>query len=344
MKRALVISGGGSKGAFAVGVLQELFHTYPSLDFDIYVGTSTGSLVVSLAAVHKMEQLQHLYTHLTDQDIFIQGNIVDKVNDTSLFDVTPLWNLVRANYTDADYENLLTSGKQVLLNTVCLQTNELTVFGNDVGPMHPRGYVTQQTKSAEHFRRAMLASCCQPVFMQPIMVGRTIAGAPNPDYQYVDGGVLKYIGLQMAVDAGAEEILAILLSAEEEERTRPQFHDLLGILGETVDILVSDVGKNDLKMFDQWNATRHYITGVKQNLARAGIAQQKIDEYFRIASDEIFSTTKPVNLVTIRPQRPLGGGPGGLTFNPAEMTGMVAAGQMVFRDVAAEINFESFLS
>ena len=50
MKRALVISGGGSKGAFAVGVLKQLFATYPNLDFDIYVGTSAGSLVVTLAA------------------------------------------------------------------------------------------------------------------------------------------------------------------------------------------------------------------------------------------------------------------------------------------------------
>ncbi len=29
MKRALVISGGGSKGAFAVGVLKQLFNVFP---------------------------------------------------------------------------------------------------------------------------------------------------------------------------------------------------------------------------------------------------------------------------------------------------------------------------
>ena len=51
MSRALVISGGGSKGAFVVGVLKRLFAEYPALDFDIYVGTSTGSLMSPLVAL-----------------------------------------------------------------------------------------------------------------------------------------------------------------------------------------------------------------------------------------------------------------------------------------------------
>ncbi|MGZ8522928.1 MAG: patatin-like phospholipase family protein, partial [Chitinophagaceae bacterium] len=47
MKKALVISGGGSKGAFAVGVYKHLISGY-ALDFDVLVGTSTGSLIVPL--------------------------------------------------------------------------------------------------------------------------------------------------------------------------------------------------------------------------------------------------------------------------------------------------------
>jgi predicted acylesterase/phospholipase RssA len=50
MKRALVISGGGSKGAFAVGILQRLRILFPTLHFDMIIGTSTGALIAPLAA------------------------------------------------------------------------------------------------------------------------------------------------------------------------------------------------------------------------------------------------------------------------------------------------------
>jgi len=43
--RALVISGGGSKGAFAGGVAQYLMEGR-GRDYDMFLGTSTGSLLV----------------------------------------------------------------------------------------------------------------------------------------------------------------------------------------------------------------------------------------------------------------------------------------------------------
>ena len=45
MKRALVISGGGSKGAFAVGALKNLIRER-NLTFDVVAGTSTGAAIV----------------------------------------------------------------------------------------------------------------------------------------------------------------------------------------------------------------------------------------------------------------------------------------------------------
>lgn len=343
MKSALVISGGGSKGAFAVGVLKELFLTYPGLDFDIYVGTSTGSLVVSLASLGKMDTLEELYTHITNDDILKKSNIGDRINDTSIFDVSPLWHLIEKTFTDADYQQLLDSGKRVMLNTVCLQTQQLNVFTNDASSVNPSDYVIQQTINANHFRRAMLASSCQPVFMQPILIGRDVPGAVHPEYQFVDGGVLEYIGIQMAIDAGAKNILAIMLSAEEDTVVQSTFTNLMEILGQTIDILVSDSGKNDMKLFEQHNAALKYIAAAKSKMKDTGISDQQIEEYFQIPGSDLFQDKAPVNIIKIRPNKPLGGGPGGLNFNPAEMQGMLATGQLVFNDVAAHVNFDSFI-
>ena len=60
MNRALVISGGGSKGAFAVGVIKRLLKEYPNLAFETYVGTSTGSLIAPLAAMGAYDLLEEL--------------------------------------------------------------------------------------------------------------------------------------------------------------------------------------------------------------------------------------------------------------------------------------------
>ena len=57
MKKALVISGGGSKGAFAGGVAEYLLKEKNNT-YDIFLGTSTGSLMVSHLALGKIDALK----------------------------------------------------------------------------------------------------------------------------------------------------------------------------------------------------------------------------------------------------------------------------------------------
>jgi len=45
-RRALVLSGGGSRGAFEVGVLQRLMREQ-QLDYDLLCGTSVGAITAS---------------------------------------------------------------------------------------------------------------------------------------------------------------------------------------------------------------------------------------------------------------------------------------------------------
>lgn len=337
MKRALVISGGGSKGAFAVGVLKQLKAIFPQLGFDIFVGTSAGSLVATLASLNELDTLERIYTTTSNNDLFIEGNIVDKLSDTSLFDVLPAWNLIQQNYTDASYDQLQASGRKVFLTTVCLQTNELNVFTNDASAIATNDYKVVQTINANHYRRALLASCCEPIFMQPIMIGRDVPGAANPDYQYVDGGVMKYVGIQMAIDAGATEIFTILLSPDKSTVESQHYDNLLGILGKTVDILTTDVGKTDIAITDQYAQALLYIDNVKAKMKAAGIDEGTINNYFTLPGTNIFQDRSPIKIFKIRPDDFLGGGPGGLTFAPTEMQGMFTKGQTAFNKFASNL-------
>ena len=57
--KALVISGGGSKGAFAGGIAQYLIEEKKK-DYDLFVGTSTGSLMLTHLSLGKLDELKEI--------------------------------------------------------------------------------------------------------------------------------------------------------------------------------------------------------------------------------------------------------------------------------------------
>lgn len=67
--KALVISGGGSKGAFAGGVAEYLINDCGN-NYDILVGSSTGSLLLPHLAIGKVDKIKKNYTTVTQKDIF----------------------------------------------------------------------------------------------------------------------------------------------------------------------------------------------------------------------------------------------------------------------------------
>jgi len=66
--KALVISGGGSKGAFAGGVAQYLIEDRKR-DYDLYLGTSTGSLLIPHLALNKARKIKEIYTSVNQNSI-----------------------------------------------------------------------------------------------------------------------------------------------------------------------------------------------------------------------------------------------------------------------------------
>ncbi|MBC7935445.1 MAG: patatin-like phospholipase family protein [Rhizobacter sp.] len=339
MSRSLVISGGGSKGAFAVGVIKRLLKEYPNMEFDSYVGTSTGSLIAPLAAMGAYDLLEELYTTQKTEDIITKSNIGDRLNQHSIFDANPLWELIEQYYNDDNYQILQDSGKKIYLTTTCLQTSELVVFTNDLNPATPDNYEVRTWVSADHFRKAVMASACQPVFMPPIKVNKNVPGEANPNHQFVDGGVREYAGVEMAIDNGATEVFTILLSTGQKVIMDTEFKTIFPILQQTIDIFTEDVGKNDLIIPSQYNEALVYIDAVKNKMKKAGIDEAQVNEYFKIKGKENpFEDKLPIKFFTFRPKEPLGGGPGGLTFEAAEMKKMIAAGQKVTGEFIAAVN------
>lgn len=321
-KLALVISGGGSKGAFAVGALSYIHqHVRPIDQFDIYCGTSTGSLIVPLAAIGELALLEQIYTTTRQADVLNLGGIANLLSNVSLHDATPLKRLIERNLTDTHYNRLIASGKPVMLATICLQTEHLVHFVTQAVATNT-AYDVERIRSASDLRRAMLASSCQPVFMQPV---EWRPGAV-PVRQYVDGGIRELTPLQAAIDNGAQTIIAITNSPDQIPADDRPITKATAMLERTIDLFSEDVSDNDYRLANLYRQTNVYLERVRAQLRARGVTQAIIDQAFAQPGNPVAGL--PIaNIIAVRPQTKLiEGGPGGLTFDPTAMKQMFQKG------------------
>ena len=130
-KRALVISGGGSKGAFAGGVAQYLMEEN-KCNYDLFIGTSTGSLMVSHLAIGKIKELKRIYTNVNQESIFSNNPFIikkkhgEKVIKINHFNT--LWNFINGRKTFGESKNLRALIKKEITEEVFLKENALIMI------------------------------------------------------------------------------------------------------------------------------------------------------------------------------------------------------------------------
>ena len=82
--RALVISGGGSKGAYAGGVAQYLMQE-GGREYDMFLGTSTGSLLIPHLAAGKIHKIHKVFTNVKQSNIFSVSPFIHRKKDNREF-------------------------------------------------------------------------------------------------------------------------------------------------------------------------------------------------------------------------------------------------------------------
>jgi len=243
--KALVISGGGSKGAFAVGVLkylvQEKGHQY-----DIISGTSTGALIAPLAATGEIERLEEIYTTQTTRDLLTKREPLSLTNITKLnkydsfFDVSKLKELTKKELYPR-YDTIINSGKTLFFTAVCLQTGRVTYFSTNEANSAD-GFDLIVLKSREEMLNAVMASASQPVLMPAVEINP----GGYPIRQYVDGGLREYAPISGVIANNPDEIDVIMHSPPYYPIKAERFTNIFSILFQTIDIFSEDVGNNDL--------------------------------------------------------------------------------------------------
>jgi NTE family protein len=243
--KALVISGGGSKGAFAVGVLKYLIQEKGN-EYNLISGTSTGALIAPLAATGEIDRLEEIYTTKNTRDLLIKrepldaGSIAKMKKYDSFYDVSLLRELTRKELFPR-YERIINGRKTLFFTAVCLQTGRVTYFSSREANS-ANGCDMIILKNREEMLSAIMASASQPVLMPPVEINP----GSLPIRQYVDGGLREYAPLSGVIANDPDEIDVIMHSPPYYPIKAERFMNIFSILFQTIDIFSEDVGHSDL--------------------------------------------------------------------------------------------------
>jgi len=216
--RALVLSGGGGRGAYHVGVLRflEEHEWFP----DIVVGTSIGAVNgAAIASGHTAHSLWALWRRLTTDDVQKRAWDLFSLDEWDhLLDTAPLrQTLVEDGWIDLSRINAPTPVKSLRITVVEMETGRLRVFGNSPDPA-PGSRCERVEITLDH----ILASCSIPLVYPPTRID---------EVAFWDGGTVANTPLGPAIDAGAEDIVVVLMTPWESEEDRPRYTPVGGVHG-----------------------------------------------------------------------------------------------------------------
>jgi predicted acylesterase/phospholipase RssA len=327
---ALVVSGGGSLGAFAVGAIDHMIGDL-GLEFDIVAGTSTGALIAPLVAAggDEWRDLKRIFTSVDTGDILIRRRESRILGSTSVYSTQPLARLIAQNLTAARADRILRSTITMLVTTVSLQSGRIVYFYTGPRPARSSGVSeTVRANNREEIALAILASASQPVLMPPVHIP-----APTGEGdQYVDGGVKEYAPIDVTIDNGATHIYAVVLTPPPEQRAAilTRFDRLIPIAERTLDLLTNEIKDNDLRMARLYNQALAYTDELKERVReRTGLSTSEVDAIFADQHNP-FSARREVVLHVISPTRELGDA---LRFNPDDMALWLELGRNRAREV-----------
>ena len=243
MKKALVISGGGSKGAFAGGVAEYLLKEKKNT-YDIFLGTSTGSLMVSHLALGKIDALKTIYTGVNQSSIFninpfriINKNGVTIVNirhsatllsflkgSKTFGESKNLRKLIAKKITRDIYEAILKEKKEVVVTISNFTANRIE-------------YKSMQEHSYEDFCDWIWGSCNYIPFMSLL---------EKNGCQYGDGGFGCLIPIREAIERGAKVIDAIILETEITQINRMPAKNPFSLLFTIQEFMMEHVEKHNI--------------------------------------------------------------------------------------------------
>lgn len=277
----LILSGGGARAAYQIGVLRAIANILPHHapnPFDVISGTSAGALNAVSLATHAqrlrtgVRTLEHIWTNLRSEQIY------DTQNNTLFGSVSSMLLPALANKSGAGVALLDNKPLAALLERVLrfdrIQRN-IDIGLLDAVSVTASAYSTgesvsfyQATKGIENWQgphriglrsdlnlQHLMASSAIPVVFPAVRIGQQYFG---------DGAIRQLAPTSTALHLGARRILAIGVSGNRTkaplEDTQPEAPSLLQILGHILNSAFVDTLENDLEFLRHMNDVLPHVS------------------------------------------------------------------------------------
>lgn len=253
----LAVSGGGSNGAFGVGLLSGWADSGTRPTFSLVTGISTGALIAPFAFLGPdyEDPIIRMYTTVNTKDIIKNKSFFSILGGSdSMADSSPLANII-AGLIDEEFlaavAKAYSEGRRLLIGTTNLDARKLVIW--NMGKIASIG----TPAALKLFRDIMLASSSIPVAFPPVFV-EVEAGGNIYDEMHVDGGVVTevfFYGFTVDIDEALDTIgvtekpklrVFIIRNNQIEPRYEPVNRNILSIAEKSLSNLTTSQGIGDL--------------------------------------------------------------------------------------------------
>lgn len=255
MGKALIMAGGGCKGAFEVGAVDYLVNDAKQ-DYQFFIGSSVGALnaaVLGLAGNYRelvtaVQTLKELWEGIRSSRSIYQPfplGILDLFKRNGLFDPVGLRRLIQ-EYIDP-HRLCHNPSKFVLIPTVAIETGELF-------------YADSRNPAFEsNFLKYILASASVPIFFPPVII---------EGKHWYDGCLRDVTPLAAAFKEQPDEITVVLTFPVNDDLepvlSTVSYGGVLKSLLRIVNIMTNEISTNDLQISKYINQRPRFFLGRKR--------------------------------------------------------------------------------
>ena len=281
----LVLSGGGAKGIAHIGVIEAIEDA--GIRIDYILGTSMGALIGGLYAIgYTTEQLRDLVLSNNFNELFLdRRNRAFISNYEKLSDERTLLSFPISRRGISLPQGVI-SGQNIYTLLSRLSWNLGYIRDFDDFPIPFAALATDlETGDAAVLRSgylpdAMRASMSIPSIFTPIEIN---------DRVYVDGGFIRNLPVEDAIDMGADYTIAVFVGSRLEDRSR--LNSLTSILNQTVSFRISENVEQQQDLADYFvevTSLEEFTTGdfgKADTLLKIGhhVGQKHLEEFRKIA-------------------------------------------------------------
>lgn len=282
--KALVLSGGGAKGGYEIGCWKAFRRL--GIDFDIVTGTSVGALIGALVVQKDFYKAYKLWRNMNYNkviDIEIKSKYSTKKGRQEIIsmyakgafkgglEMSGLQTVVDDGYDEYKFYN--SNIKYGLITTSFPTFEEKKVTKDNVSKKNMKDYI-------------MASAACFPAFKM-----RKI----NNKY-YIDGGYTNNLPINLAVELGADEVIAINLGAVGITKKIDNINVPITIIKPKIDLgsflafekeytrIAIDLGYNDvMKLYGKYDGNIYTFkkNSLKRNYNRIGYKFYSIYEKYK---------------------------------------------------------------